>query len=312
MGTQVRRRGDKFHRPQVIFVKAQLTNELPVLDADLVKARQKLDDVLLQGKDPVVPASSAARGGRSIGKTGAARFHSLVNVRQLQRHRNHFSGLVYIHGQTFVNFGAVQGGKEVFSVLQDSIHGDVGRVRNQLHVRGGLAGALVLKEHGLRGLVEEQLEALFGPDDAVHRLVRSASDSANRIHLLCGLGIALVARRLAFQNRHDLSKISRRSGVNQRSVSSETETVDVSSGINVVECVEHQVELLEVRQVELGVLDILVVADNRQIRVEALCSVACNDCFGLTNMFWAEQKLPIQIGHIDGVQVNQLDILKTS
>ena len=86
----------------------------------------------------------------------------------------------------------------------------------------------------------------------------------------------------------------------------------MSSGINVVECVENQIELLEVRQVKLGVLDILVVADNRQIRVKALCSVASNDCFGLTNMFWAEQELAIQIGHIDGVQVNQLDILKTS
>lgn len=312
---QVRNRGDELHRPNIIFIEAKLTNELSVLDTYFIETREKLYHVLLQSKDAVVPAYSAARnrsGRKGASETHTAHLHGMLDVRKLQRRRHHFGSLVHIHSQALVNLGAVQSGKEVLSILQYRIHRHLRWIRNQVHVGRRLASALVLEKHRLRGLVEEQFEALLGPDDAVHGLIWGAANGTDRIHLLGRLGVTLVARRLALDDGNHLSQISSGAGVNERSVGSQTEAINVSSGVYVVQRIENQIELLEICQVELGVLDVLVVANNGQIGVETLRSIACNDSFGLTNVLWAEQELTIQIGNVDRIQVDQLDVLETS
>lgn len=86
----------------------------------------------------------------------------------------------------------------------------------------------------------------FGPNNAVHWLVRSASNCANRVNLLGRLRLALVASGDTLEYGHHLSQISRRASINKGNVGSQAKSIDVLSSINIIQSVQDHVEFSKI------------------------------------------------------------------
>mmetsp|Transcript_23308 Transcript_23308/g.68451 ORF Transcript_23308/g.68451 Transcript_23308/m.68451 type:complete len:596 (-) Transcript_23308:61-1848(-) len=91
-------------------------------------------------------------------------------------------------------------------------------------------------------LLEEQL---LGPRDAMDRLVRVVSDRADRVRLLRRRRVALVALRLALDDRAHLPEVALRAALDERDAAGEADAVDVAARVDIVERVEHDGEGFE-------------------------------------------------------------------
>ena len=80
----------------------------------------------------------------------------------------------------------------------------------------------------------------------------------------------------------------------------------MSPRIHVVQRVEHRVELREVGGVEQRVLDVRVVRGHTEVCVEATRGLGGDHGLGLAHVLRTEQELPVEIGHVDRVQIDQL------
>jgi hypothetical protein len=80
----------------------------------------------------------------------------------------------------------------------------------------------------------------------------------------------------------------------------------VLSGRQVVERVHDDRELLDVVQAELLGLDVGMVCLALDIRVEHLNGLLGDERLRLVNVMRAEQELAVQVGNVNGVQVDNL------
>ena len=83
----------------------------------------------------------------------------------------------------------------------------------------------------------------LGPDYAVHRLVWRGADGANRVNLLRGFWLALVASSLSLGNDKALTVKARGPRLDQNFARGETEAVHVASRIDIIECVHDHGKL---------------------------------------------------------------------
>ena len=99
--------------------------------------------------------------------------------------------------------------------------------------------------------------------------------------------------------------------------------------INVVKGVEDDIKSLEPRDVESGVLDVVVIGFDRNVRVEGVRRLFGNllecqrilshsrnlyrcpyQCLRLLDVLVAKQKLAVEVAEIDGVKVDNVDLAK--
>jgi hypothetical protein len=117
--------------------------------------------------------------------------------------------------------------------------------------------------------------------------------------------------------------------LHQRDICCQTHLVHMPPRIQVVERVEDDVEGLEPRDIELRALDVVVIGLDLDVGVELarrlfrnlllvsahaqfplLYSSRTHQRLGLLDVLIAEQKLPVEIAEIDGVQVDDVDLAK--
>lgn len=85
----------------------------------------------------------------------------------------------------------------------------------------------------------------------------------------------------------------------------------MSSSLQVVESIVHQVEALVPRHGELGVGDdVGQVRSDVDMGVEFLGGGSGNHALGLLDVFVAKQKLSVEVGEVDGVQIKNGDLAK--
>ena len=86
----------------------------------------------------------------------------------------------------------------------------------------------------------------------------------------------------------------------------------MSSGIHVVERIEHESEAGKPFEIELFVFYVCMMGDKFNIGVELLGDILCDNSFGFLDMFAPEEELTIEIGEIDCVKVNYVNFAETS
>eukprot|EP00968_Pinguiococcus_pyrenoidosus_P027209 scaffold7359_cov255-Pinguiococcus_pyrenoidosus.AAC.10 len=169
-----------------------------------------------------------------------------------------------------------------------------------------------LVQHALLLGAEHQLVQLLRPHNAVHWLGRRGSDGADRMRLGWVVGIALVAFGVARQDGLNLPVVARGAALDQRQLLRDAHPIHVTPRADVVQRVEHEVEPLEVVQPKLLVLDVAMVRFDAGQRIEGLDGLARHHGLGEAHVLLAEQELPVQIGDVDGVQVDGLDALEAT
>ena len=126
----------------------------------------------------------------------------------------------------------------------------------------------------------------------------------------------------------NLSEVSSSPTLHQRNVCGQTHPVDVVPGLPVVQSVHHDVELLEPVPVVLVLHDGPVQGVNGTLRGEPMrqnkyiflkivfmsnlpesCFLSAGG-FGLSNMLLLKEKLSVQVGDVDGVQINDDYVLE--
>lgn len=99
-------------------------------------------------------------------------------------------------------------------------------------------------------------EVAFCPNDAMDGLAGRASNGADGKcfgNLLC---VAIITLALALDDDLNLPVETRRATFDQRNVGRKAHFVDMSSRLQIVQCVEHQVESSEPLNVEVRIFDI--------------------------------------------------------
>lgn len=86
----------------------------------------------------------------------------------------------------------------------------------------------------------------------------------------------------------------------------------MSSCVHVVECVEDNVEGREPFKIELLVFDVRMLGNEFDIGVELLGDFLCDNGFWFLDVFLSEEKLAIEVGEIDGVEVDNMYFAKAS
>jgi hypothetical protein len=86
----------------------------------------------------------------------------------------------------------------------------------------------------------------------------------------------------------------------------------VLPSIYIVQCVQNNIKSSNVFRAESRILDIAMVRHNIHIWIELSNRLRRNHSFGFPHMLGSKEKLPIQIGDINGIQINQLDTAETN
>jgi hypothetical protein len=168
---------------------------------------------------------------------------------------------------------------------------------------------LLLVEVGGGGVAEEELVELLGPHHAVDRLVRRGPDRADGVLGLRGLGLALEALGAPLFDDKGLPQVPLRARLHQRLVRGQAQPVHVPPGGDVVEGVDDDVEPVEEADAEARLLDVGVVGDDgrggrggrpRERRLPR------HHGLGQPDVVRAEEELPVEVGDVNGVQVDDL------
>lgn len=86
----------------------------------------------------------------------------------------------------------------------------------------------------------------------------------------------------------------------------------MSSGIHIVERIEYEIEVGEPFQVELSVFNVCMMGDEFDVGIELLSNIFCDNGFWFFDMFLSEEELAIEIGKINSVKINYVDLPKAS
>ena len=144
----------------------------------------------------------------------------------------------------------------------------------------------------------------LGPHDAVDGLVRGGADGARRVALRRRLGPAVEALRLPLEVHRHLPEVARRAALDERHLRGEAHAVDVPARVEVVQAVQDHREAAEEGDVELWALDVPVVRHDGSPGPEGQHRLARHPRLRLPDVVLSEQELPVQVAHLDRVQVD--------
>ena len=145
---------------------------------------------------------------------------------------------------------------------------------------------------------------MLGPYDTVNWLTRGVSNGATGKGFLVRLLLALVAFGDALADDGYLAQVAGRARLHQRNVGGQAETVDVASGRAVIQSVQHHPELLKEGHAILGIHDRVVEVLDFGLRHEFEDRLTGHFCLGLAHVVPLKEELTIQVGHVNGVQVD--------
>lgn len=164
------------------------------------------------------------------------------------------------------------------------------------------------------------------------RLTWSASDGADWEGFRRRPGRAVVASCHALLDDLNLALESCCPGIDQGNVSGQAHSIDVTSRINVVQGVERQFETSKPLDVELWILDICVVRNDLDVRIELLrrilghlyirqhsfvrlgsrvSGVSPYQCFGPSDMLVSEEELAVEVTEVDCIKVDNVNLRET-
>ena len=149
------------------------------------------------------------------------------------------------------------------------------------------------------------------PDYAVDNLLRLLSDGAHREGLILFPLNALVAWRLAFGDAYASHVVAIGSCIDEGLAKIETHLVHMFSGLLVVQCIYDKVKIAEKREAESLFLDLAQVSLHPQVRILFLDLFFEDRRLGLVNVLSSEQKLSVEVAHIDRVEVDDLHFQET-
>ena len=98
----------------------------------------------------------------------------------------------------------------------------------------------------------------------------------------------------------------------QWDVCGKAHAVDVTAGIEVVEGVEDDDKLAEPVDIELWILDVCVVCLDLDIWIELGSGLASDQSFGLLDVGMAKEELAVEVGQVNSVEINQVDLAEAS
>jgi hypothetical protein len=146
----------------------------------------------------------------------------------------------------------------------------------------------------------------------MNRLARGAPYGTNRIGDGSGLGRAIITSCFPFLDDLHLTFEARSARFDQWYVDSQAHLIYVSSCIHIVKRVEDNVKARKPLEIELLVFNVGMLGDQFDIGVELLSDVLCDNGLWLLNVFLPEEKLTIEIGEIDCIEVNDVNLTETS
>lgn len=138
-------------------------------------------------------------------------------------------------------------------------------------------------------------QPVLGPHDAVHRCRWRGADRAHRESRGRGVRRAVVALGARGQNRLHLAEEARSAALDERHLRHDAHLVHPAPRLQIVKRAQHDVERVVVVHVELHRLDVGVVRDDRDVRVERTRRLLGDCGLGLLNVLLLKQKLPVQV-----------------
>lgn len=115
---------------------------------------------------------------------------------------------------------------------------------------------------------------------------------------------ATLAAHLA--HRLDLTQIALRARLDERHAGRAAQLVDMPSCVQIVERTHHQIKLTDPLDVILGLFDVAMTRVNVDAagRVEMMRGRGGHERFGFLDVGLAKEKLPVQVGEVDCVEVD--------
>lgn len=117
-----------------------------------------------------------------------------------------------------------------------------------------------------RSILLEQIA--LGPDYTMNRLARGASNRADGKRFRCLFWCAVVASGNTFLDDLDLAIEASGATLYQGNIGRKAHFVDMPSRIQIVQSIEDDAEASEPRNGELVVLDVGMVSDDLDVRIE--------------------------------------------
>jgi hypothetical protein len=84
----------------------------------------------------------------------------------------------------------------------------------------------------------------------------------------------------------------------------------MAARIHIIQCIENEIETREPLQVELLVLDVGMICDELDVRIEPLSHLFRDEGFRLLDVLMSEQELAVEVAQVDRVKVNNVDFAK--
>lgn len=143
------------------------------------------------------------------------------------------------------------------------------------------------------------------------RFVRRGSNGANSIRLGTGAADAIIAFKFR-ANDIALALVTSTTAVDQGDVGGKAHSVDMSAGVQVVQGVADERERFEERDGEARILNVGHHGQHVDIRDHGTNRGCRFGCLGLADVMAAEKELAVEIGEVDGVQIDHGDGTETN
>ena len=100
--------------------------------------------------------------------------------------------------------------------------------------------------------------------------------------------------------------------LNQRLADAHADAVDMSPRVDIIESVHDQIEARKKRGTKCDVLDVALQAENASAWTHLSHARGSCNRLGTPHMLPLKQKLPIQVGDLYGVEIDDCDVSKSS
>mmetsp|Transcript_9349 Transcript_9349/g.34628 ORF Transcript_9349/g.34628 Transcript_9349/m.34628 type:complete len:215 (+) Transcript_9349:1203-1847(+) len=189
------------------------------------------------------------------------------------------------------------------------------RLRKLARILNFLNGFKVSNGIFITRFAKQTLKQHFCPHHAMQQRTRIGSNGAHGKGLLSLLWLAFVAFGASLLDGHDLTEIACGASIQQRHIRSQTHSIHMLSSTNIIQRVHHHLESLEIIHREVGGFDISVmrgdfVQVSFLVRHKAQHRLFGHLALAPPHMLLPKQKLPIQIRHVNCIQVYDFYIPK--
>lgn len=122
------------------------------------------------------------------------------------------------------------------------------------------------------------------------------------------LAASLIVQALVTHLAHrlDLTQIALRARLDERHAGRAAQLVDMPSCVQIVERTHHQIKLTDPLDVILRLFDVAMTRVNVDVagRIEMMRGRGGHERFGFLDVGLAKEKLPVQVGEVDRVEVD--------